>query len=153
MVLTPLLVGDRIGLHPVAVIFAVLAGGQLFGFLGVYTVTFLPFFVNGRARIPMIPVLLLVALGFLFPGFDEPVAELDGQTRSFRGGSSGDCDPRPGGDPGQIGDATRRTPARQSHHGDLEASGHVEGLTAHRSGGAENDDGIHASKSSASNRR
>lgn len=35
MVLTPLLVGDRIGLHPVAVIFAVLAGGQLFGFTGV----------------------------------------------------------------------------------------------------------------------
>ncbi|QGP53730.1 sporulation integral membrane protein YtvI [Piscirickettsia salmonis] len=34
-VLTPLLVGDRIGLHPVAVIFAVLAGGQLFGFAGV----------------------------------------------------------------------------------------------------------------------
>src|SRR5690606_39509036 len=30
----PKLVGDRIGLHPVAVIFAVLAGGQLFGFLG-----------------------------------------------------------------------------------------------------------------------
>ncbi len=35
MVLTPNLVGDRIGLHPVAVIFAVLAGGQLFGFLGI----------------------------------------------------------------------------------------------------------------------
>lgn len=34
-VLTPLLVGDRIGLHPVAVIFAVMAGGQLFGFVGV----------------------------------------------------------------------------------------------------------------------
>ncbi|MFC3816856.1 AI-2E family transporter [Lysobacter sp. GCM10012299] len=33
-VLTPKFVGDRIGLHPVAVIFAVLAGGQLFGFLG-----------------------------------------------------------------------------------------------------------------------
>ncbi len=33
--LTPYLVGDRIGLHPVAVIFAVLAGGQLFGFTGV----------------------------------------------------------------------------------------------------------------------
>ena len=32
--LTPKLVGDRIGLHPVAVVFAVLAGGQLFGFLG-----------------------------------------------------------------------------------------------------------------------
>ncbi len=34
-VLTPWLVGDRIGLHPVAVIFAILAGGQLFGFVGV----------------------------------------------------------------------------------------------------------------------
>ena len=34
-VLTPWLVGDRIGLHPVAVIFAVLAGGELFGFVGV----------------------------------------------------------------------------------------------------------------------
>ena len=34
-VLTPWLVGERIGLHPVAVIFAVLAGGQLFGFVGV----------------------------------------------------------------------------------------------------------------------
>ncbi|QJD57517.1 AI-2E family transporter [Pseudomonas sp. gcc21] len=34
-VLTPWLVGDRIGLHPVAVIFAVLAGGHLFGFVGI----------------------------------------------------------------------------------------------------------------------
>ena len=34
-VLTPLLVGGRIGLHPVAVIFAILAGGELFGFTGV----------------------------------------------------------------------------------------------------------------------
>lgn len=33
--LTPWLVGNKIGLHPVAVIFAVMAGGQLFGFLGV----------------------------------------------------------------------------------------------------------------------
>lgn len=35
LLLSPLLVGERIGLHPVAVIFAVMAGGQLFGFLGV----------------------------------------------------------------------------------------------------------------------
>jgi predicted PurR-regulated permease PerM len=35
MLLTPMLVGDRIGLHPVAVIFAILAGGQLFGFTGI----------------------------------------------------------------------------------------------------------------------
>lgn len=35
MVLTPVLVGDRIGLHPVAVIFALLAGAQIAGFVGV----------------------------------------------------------------------------------------------------------------------
>ncbi len=35
MVLTPVLVGDRIGLHPVAVIFALMAGGQIGGFVGV----------------------------------------------------------------------------------------------------------------------
>lgn len=34
-VLTPKLVGDRIGLHPVMVIFAIAAGGQLFGFFGI----------------------------------------------------------------------------------------------------------------------
>jgi predicted PurR-regulated permease PerM len=34
-VLTPKLVGDRVGLHPVWVIFALLAGAALFGFLGV----------------------------------------------------------------------------------------------------------------------
>lgn len=33
--LTPKLVGDRIGLHPVMVIFSVAAGGQLFGFFGI----------------------------------------------------------------------------------------------------------------------
>ena len=35
MFLTPNLVGHRIGLHPVSVIFAVMAGGTLFGFVGV----------------------------------------------------------------------------------------------------------------------
>jgi predicted PurR-regulated permease PerM len=34
-VLTPKLVGERIGLHPLAVIFSLMAFGQLFGFLGV----------------------------------------------------------------------------------------------------------------------
>ncbi len=33
--LTPCLIGESIGLHPVAVIFAILAGGQLFGLVGV----------------------------------------------------------------------------------------------------------------------
>ncbi len=35
MVITPWLVGDRIGLHPLAVIFALMAFGQLFGFFGI----------------------------------------------------------------------------------------------------------------------
>ena len=34
MVITPRVVGENIGLHPVAVIFAVLLGGELFGFVG-----------------------------------------------------------------------------------------------------------------------
>jgi len=35
MVVTPWLVGDRIGLHPLAVVFALMAFGQLFGFFGI----------------------------------------------------------------------------------------------------------------------
>lgn len=35
MILTPLLIGNRVGLHPVAVIFAILLAGSLFGFLGI----------------------------------------------------------------------------------------------------------------------
>jgi predicted PurR-regulated permease PerM len=35
MAVTPLIVGKRIGLHPIAVIFALLAFGQVFGFFGV----------------------------------------------------------------------------------------------------------------------
>ncbi len=34
-ILTPFLVGDRIGLHPLTVIFVLMAFGQLFGFLGI----------------------------------------------------------------------------------------------------------------------
>jgi predicted PurR-regulated permease PerM len=35
MLITPWLVGERVGLHPLAVIFALLAFGQLFGFFGI----------------------------------------------------------------------------------------------------------------------
>jgi predicted PurR-regulated permease PerM len=35
MYVTPRLLGERIGLHPIAVIFALMAFGQLFGFVGV----------------------------------------------------------------------------------------------------------------------
>jgi predicted PurR-regulated permease PerM len=55
MLLSPTLVGERIGLHPVAVIFAVMAGGQLFGFFGILlalpaaaVVTVLLRFAHGR---------------------------------------------------------------------------------------------------------
>ena len=34
-ILTPRLVGNRVGLHPVWVMFALLAGGVLFGFVGI----------------------------------------------------------------------------------------------------------------------
>jgi predicted PurR-regulated permease PerM len=34
-VLSPKLVGDRVGLHPVWIMFALLAGGSLFGFVGI----------------------------------------------------------------------------------------------------------------------
>jgi predicted PurR-regulated permease PerM len=35
MIVTPLLVGKRVGLHPLVVIFALMAFGQLFGFFGI----------------------------------------------------------------------------------------------------------------------
>ena len=53
-VLTPRLVGDRIGLHPVWVIFALLAGGALFGFVGV---------LLGLPAAAVVGVLIRFALG------------------------------------------------------------------------------------------
>lgn len=35
LLLTPYFVGDRVGLHPVVVIFSIMVGGELFGFMGV----------------------------------------------------------------------------------------------------------------------
>ena len=65
MVLTPKLVGDQIGLHPVAVIFAVLAGGQLFGFIGVLLA--LP------ASAVVMVILRHIHQGYLNSGmYDEP---------------------------------------------------------------------------------
>ena len=34
-VLTPILIGDKLGMHPIAVVFALMVGGSLFGFLGI----------------------------------------------------------------------------------------------------------------------
>ncbi len=34
-VLTPILIGDKLGMHPIAVVFALMVGGSLFGFVGI----------------------------------------------------------------------------------------------------------------------
>ena len=36
MIITPRVVGDQVGLHPVAIMFAVLIGAELFGLLGIF---------------------------------------------------------------------------------------------------------------------
>ena len=64
-ILVPRLVGERIGLHPLAVIFALMAFGQLFGFVGVLL------------ALPL-SALLLVALRRLVARFkDDPIAGAD----------------------------------------------------------------------------
>lgn len=95
-VLVPKLVGDKIGLHPVAVIFAVLAGGYLFGFLGVLL------------ALPAASV-IVVLLRYLLEryrhsalyngdGPDDPlIAEVDD---IVRGGPSPDAQPLPTPPPG-----------------------------------------------------
>ena len=70
-VLTPKLVGDRIGLHPVIVIFAVAAGGQLFGFFGILL------------ALPAAAVLSVLAR-FAYSNYlaDHPEYELEGDADS-----------------------------------------------------------------------
>jgi predicted PurR-regulated permease PerM len=58
VLLTPILVGDKIGLHPVAVIFAIMAGGQLFGFTGVLI------------ALPVAAVVMVI-LRFAYSGYKE----------------------------------------------------------------------------------
>jgi predicted PurR-regulated permease PerM len=67
--LTPRLVGSRIGLHPVAVIFAVLAGGQLFGFFGV---------LLALPAAAVLSVLARFAHQRLFPDEHQDLTESDG---------------------------------------------------------------------------
>lgn len=83
MLLTPLLVGDRIGLHPVAVIFAVLAGGQLFGFVGILlalpaAAVIMVLVHYGKERYLESEWYLERALETEDPG-DDPGSEADGQ--------------------------------------------------------------------------
>lgn len=66
--ITPKLVGERIGLHPVAVIFALMAFGQLFGFIGVLL------------ALPMAAVLLV--------GFRHAVCQYQ-CSRYYRAGKAG----------------------------------------------------------------
>jgi predicted PurR-regulated permease PerM len=60
-VLTPRLVGSRIGLHPVWVMFALLAGGALFGFVGMLL------------SLPMFAVVAVLARFALYQYLDSAV--------------------------------------------------------------------------------
>ena len=67
-ILTPWLVGKRIGLHPLAVIFALLAFGQLFGFFGVLLA--LP--VSAALLVGMREVSALYLASRFYRGQDSP---------------------------------------------------------------------------------
>jgi len=96
-VLVPRLVGGKIGLHPVAVIFAVLAGGHLFGFLGV---------LLALPAASVVVVLMRYAIGryresdlYMEPAADAPAqsieveVEVDVETRRPQPPVSGDGGP------------------------------------------------------------
>jgi len=51
--LTPKLVGESVGLHPVWIIFALLAGGALFGFVGILIAVPLAAIIGVAARFGM----------------------------------------------------------------------------------------------------
>lgn len=74
--LTPKLVGDRVGLHPVWVMFALLAGGALFGFVGVMLA---------------VPVAATVGVGVRFALSQYRLSGYyhDGETESDRNGAEG----------------------------------------------------------------
>ncbi len=55
-VLTPILIGDKLGMHPIAVVFALMVGGSLFGFVGILL------------ALPVCAV-LMVALRRLYKGY------------------------------------------------------------------------------------
>lgn len=81
MVLTPLLVGDRIGLHPVAVIFAILAGGELFGFTGILLA--LP--VAAVIMVLVRHVHVLYKDSGIYSGEDDPIRPSDALPKTARG--------------------------------------------------------------------
>ena len=99
-VLVPRLVGEKIGLHPLAVIFAILAGGELFGFLGVLL------------ALPIASVIMVVLRyvheryrdSALYRSGEEPLADLTAGDDHL--GSAARA-----GDPTNIGDAPIAPPA------------------------------------------
>lgn len=86
--LTPKLVGDRIGLHPVWVIFALLAGGALFGFVGLLL------------GVPVAAVIGVLVRFFLGQYLHSPLYTGQGAGQGTRGGAappavSSDAPPAP----------------------------------------------------------
>ena len=84
--LTPKLVGDRVGLHPLWILFALMAGGALFGFVGVLIA---------------VPVAAVISVLIAF------VLEQYRQSDFYEGGRTPDQEPKP--DPNQDDTDSRRT--------------------------------------------
>ncbi len=85
-VLTPKLVGERIGLHPVWVLFALLAGGTLFGFTGILLA------VPAAAAIGVVVrfVIERYRKSPLYRSAGQPAADAAGGVGSGLGSASGD---------------------------------------------------------------
>ena len=72
--LQPLLVGDRVGLHPVWVIFGLLAGGSLFGFVGLLLAIPVTAVIGVMARFALGRYLASpLYSGTLKPALSEPI--------------------------------------------------------------------------------
>jgi len=81
--LTPNLVGDAVGLHPVWVIFGLLAGGALFGFVGVLLAVPAAAVIGVLVRFALSQYLAspLHRHGFSLPDDDAPADRSDGSSR------------------------------------------------------------------------
>lgn len=88
--LTPRLVGGRVGLHPVWIMFALLAGGVLFGFVGI---------ILAVPAAAVVGVLVRFLLGEYLAStfYDEPKPQTEPADDSS---SDADADPPPDGVPG-----------------------------------------------------
>jgi predicted PurR-regulated permease PerM len=93
--LTPKLVGDRVGLHPVWIMFALMAGGALFGFVGVLLAVPVAAVIGVLVRF----LLSQYRLSQIYQGADFAEAATDAATRQ---GVPADPLPAPAAPPGDA---------------------------------------------------